>query len=83
MVYVLTVKLSAGCMVLMGMVVLMSYLIRNYYISGWLIYPFAAIDIFNPDWKVPLSTLQKDSALIKTYGRWLYNPNQVNVPLKQ
>ena len=106
MVYVLTVKLSAGCMVLiafyplilllkqkrirevlwyllMGVVVLMPYLIRNYYISGWLIYPFAAIDLFHPDWKVPLSTLQRDSALIKTYGRCLYDPDQVNVPLKQ
>lgn len=106
MVYVLTVKLSAGCMVLivlyplilllkqkrireilwyllMGVLVLMPYLIRNYYISGWLIYPFEAIDLFHPDWKVPLATLQRDSALIKTYGRCLYDPDQVNVPLKE
>ena len=106
MVYALTVKLSAGCMVLiaiypfimlikqkkvktilgyilMGIIVLMPYLIRNYYLSGWLIYPFAAIDIFNPDWKVPLSTLQRDSAFIKVYGRCVYDPEKVNMPIKE
>ena len=106
MVYVLTVKLSAGCMVLivlypliklikekrfqeilsyflMGVLVLLPFLIRNYYISGWLIYPFSAIDIFHPDWKVPLATLQRDSSLIKTYGRCLYDPDKIATPFRE
>jgi hypothetical protein len=37
-----------------GFIVFIPYLLRNYYLSGYLIYPFPSIDIFNVDWKIPL-----------------------------
>lgn len=105
MVFILTVKISAGVMVLvvlyplvllirrkdiksigvfllLGIITLFPYLLRNYYISGWLIYPFEGIDIFNPDWKVPLETLQRDAALIKTYGRGLCDAELIDTHLR-
>jgi hypothetical protein len=42
--------LIASCI---GILVLSSFLIRNYYLSGYLIYPFSAVDLFNVDWKIP------------------------------
>lgn len=40
-----------GIYLLCGCVVLAPWLVRNVLISGWLIYPFAAIDLFSVDWK--------------------------------
>ena len=48
-----------GIYLLCGCVVLAPWLVRNVLISGWLIYPFAAIDLFSVDWKIPASYLQK------------------------
>lgn len=48
--------------------ILLPFLIRNYYLSGYLIFPFAGIDIFNPEWKVPISYVQKETALIKAWA---------------
>ena len=36
------------------------WLIRNVIISGYLVYPLAAIDIFSFDWKVPIEIMQKE-----------------------
>ena len=106
MVYVLTIKVSAGCLVLlaiypgikllsdrqfrktfiyftMGVIVLLPYLIRNYLISGWLIYPFAGIDLFQVDWKVPLAVLQRDAGQIEAYGKCLYKPELADTPIRQ
>lgn len=106
MVFTLTLKVSAGLLVLvalfpgivfikknqwkaivsyllMGIVVVAPFFIRNYYISGWLIYPFAGIDIFNPDWKVPIEILRKDAAQITTYGRCVNDPNLLDMPITE
>ena len=50
-------------------------------ISGWLIYPFAAIDLFSVDWKIPASYLQNDSDQIKVWGRCLYDVTKINDPV--
>jgi hypothetical protein len=34
--------------------VFVPYFIRNYILSGYLVYPYASINIFNPDWKIPV-----------------------------
>lgn len=49
-----------GIYLLCGCVVLAPWLVRNVLISGWLIYPFAAIDLFSVDWKIPASYLQNE-----------------------
>lgn len=55
--------------IMVGIIILLPYFIRNYIICGWLIYPFTKIDIFNPDWKLPMRHVQADADEIKIWGR--------------
>lgn len=55
----------------MACIVVMPFLIRNYLISGYLIYPFAQIDLFDVDWKMPNYTVLFDNHEITAWGRGL------------
>ena len=48
--------------------ILLPFFIRNYYLSGYLIYPFPDIDLFSPDWKIPLSDVVNEKSLIKSWA---------------
>ena len=48
----------------MSVLLILPYLIRNYNLSGWLIYPFDGIDIFNVSWKIPKEVLNGDAEMI-------------------
>lgn len=63
-----------------GVAVLLPFLVRNVLISGWLLYPFGAIDLFSVDWKVPLEYVQYDSDQIKVWGRCLFDVAKADVP---
>lgn len=52
-----------------GIIVLSSFVIRNYYLSGYLIYPFPSLDIFNPDWKIPLDDVISMKLEIESWAR--------------
>lgn len=45
------------------------FFIRNVIISGYLIYPYPQIDLFQVDWKMPASVLEHDAKEICVYGR--------------
>lgn len=66
-----------------GVVILCPFLIRNYLISGWLLYPFGAIDLFRVEWKVPKEYLIIDSNQIKTWGRCLYDAAKADWPVSK
>lgn len=66
-----------------GFIILCPFLIRNYLISGWLLYPFEAIDIFRVEWKVPKEYLLFDSNQIKVWGRCLYDVTKVEWSVSQ
>lgn len=70
-----------GVYLTLGILCLIPFLVRNYLISGWLIYPFAAVDLFSVDWKIPVNYLEVDSAQIKVYGRNVYDVTKVNDPV--
>ncbi|MCH5434735.1 hypothetical protein LT991_18700, partial [Leptospira interrogans serovar Canicola] len=53
--------------------ILLPWLIRNVILSGYLIYPFSAIDIFNFDWKVPLNAVVSEKLSITGWAR---NPGE-------
>ncbi len=57
----------------LGILVAAPYFIRNFFISGWLIYPFEAIDLFPVDWKLPKETVIGDAMDVKVYARYLYD----------
>lgn len=67
--------------IFMGILVIAPWLIRNVIISGYLLYPFPELDIFNVDWKIPAEMAAIDAAEIKTWGRGLYNAAMVNLPI--
>ncbi len=102
-VYIATLKLSAGLLVLLviypavflirerrvkeiiiylvlGILTVIPFLIRNVIISGWLLYPFPALDLFAVDWKLPAYYVEIDSAQIKVWARCLYDPKLLETP---
>lgn len=54
---------------LMGLLIAVPWMSRTVIISGWLLYPFPALDLFRFDWKMPVSVLNIDAALIKVWGK--------------
>lgn len=55
--------------------IIVPFLIRNVMISGYLIYPYSAFDIFPVDWKMAKSEVESDSFFIKIYG-WGYTKRE-------
>lgn len=52
-----------------GVTVLVPFLIRNVILSGWLLYPFTAIDLFDLPFQIPKGVAEYDSREIQVYGR--------------
>lgn len=71
------IGLYLGC----GIMIVIPFLVRNYLISGWLLYPFNGIDIFGVEWKVPEEYLLVDADQIKVWGRCLYDVTKVDWPV--
>lgn len=68
-----------GC----GLLIMMPYLIRNVVISGWLVYPFTAIDFFDVDWKIPKGIADYDAKEIQVWGRGMYDVADYGKPFKE
>ncbi len=66
-----------------GGMVICPFLVRNYFISGWLLYPFEGIDLFQTVWKIPKEYLLHDAAQIKVWGRCLYDVDKIDMPISQ
>ncbi len=69
--------------ILCGCLILIPFFIRNYLISGWLLYPFDGIDIFQPEWKIPKEYLLIDAGQIKVWGRCLYDIAKIDLPVTE
>ncbi len=46
---------------ILAVIIVIPYLIRNVIISGYLVYPYAGIDLFRVDWKMDPAVLLEDS----------------------
>lgn len=53
----------------LGFVTALPFLIRNVLLSGWLVYPFTRIDLFDVIWKIPKGTADYDAREIQVWGR--------------
>lgn len=105
-VYALTLKLTAGLILLllikpayrlirekrvkeiflylgMGLLVAIPWFTRTVVISGWLLYPFPRLDLFNLDWKMDAALIEVDAAQISAWGRALYNIQLLDTPALQ
>lgn len=67
----------------MGVLVLAPWVIRTALISGYLLYPFPALDILHADWKIPLEAVVRDAAEIRTWGRGLNDAALVGIPITE
>lgn len=67
----------------LGLIVAVPWFTRNVLITGWLLYPFPALDLFQVDWKMTdVSEIIVDAELIKVYAKGLQNVG-INVPLRE
>ena len=55
--------------IILGIIVILPFLIRNVIISGYLIYPLAGIDLFDFDWEMPKSVIVSDNIYIRLFAR--------------
>ena len=58
-----------GCFLLTGFLTALPYFIRNVLLSGWLVYPFTSIDLFDLPYKIPKGAAEYDAREIKVWGR--------------
>lgn len=72
-----------GIYLLMGLLVVLPWMIRTVVISGWLLYPFSALDIFSFDWKVSRELVDYDSACVKAWGKAIYDASRADAPLAE
>ncbi|MFI3176374.1 MAG: hypothetical protein R3Y67_02645 [Eubacteriales bacterium] len=66
-----------------GFICILPFLVRNVIISGYLIYPYTAIDIFDFDWKMPASIVQYDYEEIQLWGRDFYMTVDGSLPFDE
>ena len=52
-----------------GLLLVLPYFWRNYYLSGWLVFPFPAIDLFAPVWKVPVQQVADIKQITEQWAR--------------
>lgn len=52
-----------------GFFTALPFFIRNVILSGWLVYPFTSIDLFDVDFKIPKGVADYDSKEIQVWGR--------------
>lgn len=67
----------------MGIVVIAPWIVRTVLISGYLLYPFPALDLFDVDWKIPATAATLDAAEIKTWGRAINDASKVGMPIQE
>lgn len=56
-------------LIILSIIVLLPWIVRNVIITGYLIYPFPAIDIFSFDWKVPKSLVLDEKESVLSWAR--------------
>lgn len=67
----------------MGILAVFPYLARNVILSGWLVYPFPAIDLFSFDWKIPAGEASYDAEEIKVYAKGMTDVLLKDTPMTQ
>ena len=72
---------SLGRYIVLGVVNVLPFVVRNVILSGYLVYPVTGIDIFNVSWKIPKSVAEYDSKEIRVYGRGFADVGRFDEPL--
>jgi len=60
----------------LALLFIVPFVLRNLFLSGYLLYPVPYIDIFSFDWKIPIEKVEHMKSLIFSYSKtWSYDPN--------
>lgn len=66
-----------------GILIAAPWFLRTIIISGWLLYPFTALDLFSFDWEMDPYFIDIDAMQIKAWGRALYAIGLIDTPITQ
>lgn len=72
-----------GIYLALGILAVFPYLARNIILSGWLVYPFPAIDFFSFDWKIPAGEARYDAEEIKVYAKGMTDVLLKDTPMSR
>lgn len=70
-----------GVYIGLGILTAAPYLIRNVLLSGWLVYPFTGLDLFQVDWKIPKGIAAYDAKEIQVWGRGYSDVTKFGMPI--
>lgn len=68
---------------LLGIVTALPFFVRNIVLSGWLVYPFTQIDLFDVRWKIPKGVADYDAREIQVWGRGYSDVTRYEIPVKE
>lgn len=74
---------ETGAYLGLGLVTAIPFFIRNVVISGWLVYPFTQIDLFDVAWKIPKGLADYDAKEIQVYGRGYTDVGRFDLPVRE
>jgi hypothetical protein len=63
-----------------GLAIVLPFLARNVILSGYLVYPFPALDLFSVDWKIAFERASSDQATVIAFGRRLTEETVATTP---
>lgn len=74
---------ETGAYLGLGIVTALPFFMRNVLISGWLVYPFTQIDLFDVAWKIPKGLADYDAREIQVWGRGYTDVAQFARPMRE
>ncbi len=74
---------ETGLYLALGSLTAAPFFIRNVLLSGWLVYPFTQIDLFQVPWKIPKGLADYDAREIQVWGRGYTDVTQYELPMKE
>lgn len=69
--------------VLFGLIIVSPWMIRSVIISGYLVYPYSSIDLFNVDYKMNKELVEYDSNEIIAWGKGLKDATKADAPISE
>ncbi len=74
---------ETGLYLLLGIVTAFPFFARNIILSGWLVYPFTQLDLFDVKWKIPKGVADYDAKEIQVWGRGYSDVTRYEIPIEE
>ncbi|MDE6318192.1 MAG: hypothetical protein K2M22_00445 [Lachnospiraceae bacterium] len=74
---------ESGVYLGLGFLTALPFFIRNVILSGWLVYPFTSIDLFDVIWKIPKGVADYDAREIQVWGRGYSDVTRFDMPMRE